>query len=168
MFSENVGPIAQLNSNAVGAIPNVSTSASESNCTPISVAVRVIPRCGHPSCQREWRARSPSRPGQSSSPHARVRGKNRKPAYRRKHRPKPHRDIRRRKQGREHIQPLHQPAMRRSIVVLFSQTSVVYTLRGLKTRPKRKHESTQTDTNRSCRFVLFRGYMFHFVWNANS
>src|SRR6185436_1219318 len=41
LTSENVDPIAQLYNNAVGAIPNVSTSASESNCTPISVAVLV-------------------------------------------------------------------------------------------------------------------------------
>jgi len=48
LTSENVDPIAQLYNNAVGAIPNVSTSASESNCTPISVAVLVM-RATRPS-----------------------------------------------------------------------------------------------------------------------
>jgi hypothetical protein len=48
LTSENEDPIAQLYNNAVGAIPNVNTSANESNCTPISVAVRVM-RATRPS-----------------------------------------------------------------------------------------------------------------------
>ena len=48
LFSLNDDPIAQLKINAIGAIPNVRTSARESNCTPISVAVLVI-RATRPS-----------------------------------------------------------------------------------------------------------------------